>query len=121
MSIFKYDEIYIKDIEKVCNDILRVAFAIKEGKEMRKPMLVKDFKPEKIVIGNSEYTPTCKEALGFLDGSIHIDEYTLSLLILNLHAIEEKRRIESTLAVEKDCGVVFKTDDKPTGIIEYKD
>lgn len=116
---FKYSETYIKDIEKVCNDILRIAFAIKEGKEMRKPMLVKDFKPEKIVVGNSEYDISREEALGFLDGSIHIDERTLSLLILNIHAIEEKRRIESIPTVERSLSGY--TDAKRCGSIKYGD
>lgn len=97
---FKYSETYIEDIKKICNDILKVADAIKEGKEKRRPMLAKDFKPEKIVFDTFEYDLTREEALGFLDSSIYMHERTLSLILLNLHVIEEERRIKNTLMVE---------------------
>lgn len=116
---FKYSETYIADIEKVCNDILRVANTIKESKEKRKPMLSKDCKPEKMIIGNSEYDISCKEALEFLDSSIYIDERTFSLLILNLHAIEEKRRIESVPTIE--LYPMGHIDPKRCGAIKYGD
>jgi hypothetical protein len=93
---FKYEETHLVAIEEVCNNILRVTNTIKESRKKRELLLVKDFKAEKIVIGNSEYYISAKQLLGFLDTSIYSDEHTLKLLMLSLITIEKQRK-ENTL------------------------
>jgi hypothetical protein len=115
----KYDETHLVAIETVCDNTLRVVNSIREAKKERDLILSKKSKLVRIAIGNSEQNLSYEETLKLLDTLIENNESTLGMLMRSFDYIEKKRREGSILIAERTCGVVFKTDDKPTGTIIY--